>query len=70
MGDIVQFNGATSLDIEPEKVLEGGKNAGLDTVLVIGWRDKEFYIASSTGDIGAILLMLKIAERETMAGVE
>lgn len=66
MGNVVDF--PTFGEIPPDDVLSGAKEAGLDTVIVIGWRgDRHFYFSSSTGDIASQLLMLRLAERDALA---
>jgi len=59
MGDIVDFDGLTKIDIDPDKVLEGALGK-LDLGMVIGY-DKEdiLYVASSTSQIGDLILILE-----------
>ena len=55
MGDVVEFNGVTSLDIPPDRLLE--KAIGkMDRVVIIGIdKDGEKYFASSVADGGTVL---------------
>lgn len=63
MGDVVDFNGYTRLDIEPDKVLEGAKGK-LDKVVVVGVnKDGEMWFSSSTSKLETILYLLKKAEK-------
>ena len=62
MGDVVQFNGDTRLDIEPDLVLEGARG-NLQEVLVIGYENDELYVAFSSGDIGKNLLLMELAKK-------
>lgn len=50
MGDVVRANFNTTLDIEPNLILEGAHEADLADIVVIGW-DKQggFYLAASSG---------------------
>lgn len=68
---IVPFNGATTLDIDTDKVLEAAVGK-LDGVVIIGdTKDGGLYLASSTGDSGDLLIWLKLAEKyllEIMSG--
>ena len=50
MGDVIDFSGSTSGDVNVEDVLDGGKH--LAVVVVMGYtEDGEEYFASSTGDV-------------------
>lgn len=71
MGDVVALDVSTTLDITPSNILSGALNHDFDSVMVIGW-DKagKFYIASSSGDIGQLLLLLEVAKRETIAQID
>jgi len=62
MGNIIDFDGVTKLDIDPDKILEGAKG-NLDCVVTIGWdKDDCLYIASSTSKIADILFLLEKAK--------
>lgn len=63
MCDVIDFDGITSLDINPDKVLESAKEL-LDMTLVIGY-DKEdrLYVASSTSQLGELVLVLERAKQ-------
>ena len=51
MGDVVTFDAPTRLDIPVDRVLDGAKESGLSSVVVIGFReDGEFYFSSSQAD--------------------
>ena len=58
MSNVLQFNGETTNDIAPNKILEGAKDK-LDEVVVCGiGKDNKLYIASSTSDIAKVNLSL------------
>lgn len=66
MGDdkIVRFRGITKLDIDPNQVLAEAQGK-LKGVVVIGFEqdaDGTFYFASSYGDGGDVLWLLRSAE--------
>ena len=69
--NIVPFSGATTLDIDTDKVLKAAVGK-LDGVMVIGdTKDGGLYLASSTGDAGDLLIWLRLAEKyllEIMSG--
>jgi hypothetical protein len=63
---IIEFPGATFLDLEPERVLDGAKDR-LESVLVIGFdKDGQLYMAGSESDAGAMLLLLELAKARLM----
>lgn len=66
VSDIIDFDGVTKLDIDPDKVLAGAKE-NLNSVIVIGW-DKEdnLYTASSSSSIGELLYLLEVAKKELL----
>ena len=61
MGEVVQLDCETKLDIPVEGVLDGAKE--LKTVLVLGYdANDDFYIASSTGDKTLMLWLIEQAK--------
>jgi len=59
--DVLEYPGATMLDLDPDRVLEGAKGR-LEQVLVVGLdRDEQFYMAGSTPEIGDMLFILALA---------
>lgn len=67
MGDVVHLNIPTNGDIPCDRVLSGAEAANLESVLVLGWdQSGDFYIASSSGDVGKLLMLLELGERETI----
>lgn len=66
MGEVVDFDGETTLPIEPDRVLKGAVGE-VKEALVLGWdNDGVFYMASSMPDIGRILVLLEIARRQAV----
>lgn len=64
---VVPLHGFTTLDLPPERVLDGAKEANLAGVVIIGVEpDGKEYLASSWGDSAAILWHLKRAEHVLM----
>jgi hypothetical protein len=59
----------TKLDVPVEKVLGGTQEAELHEVLVLGRKeDGELYAASSTGDMGKLLLLFEEFKHRVLAG--
>ena len=59
MSNVVQFNGETRQDIDPEKVLNAARGK-LACALVLGFtEDGHLYMASSDGDLGKILVLME-----------
>ena len=60
MGNVVAFNGITSLNLNPDRVLQGALEAGLTEVVIIGFdADGEEYFATSLADGGDLLWHLE-----------
>lgn len=68
MGDVIDLDVPTTLDLDPPKVLTAAAEANLTTAMVIG-EDSEgrLYLASSTGKIGALLILLELAKRDILS---
>jgi len=67
MDNIEILDTVTRLDIPAGRVIDGAKEADLETALVIGWdEDGEFYFASSKADGGCVLWLLELAKKELM----
>lgn len=73
MGEVIQLNIDTLVDIPADDVLDGAKDACLDTVFVVGERpDGSLYIAGSSSDSAlngwlldhAKLRLLRLSEPE------
>lgn len=62
MGKVVQFTGLTTLDHEPDQVLEAALGK-LDTCVVIGYnKDGSQFFASSSSDGGMCMWLLEQAK--------
>ena len=67
---IIDFHGETTRDIEADKVLEGAIGK-LETVVLVGVDDEgQIYLASSTADRARIVLLLALAQADTLDSVE
>jgi len=65
VGEVVDFDGATLLDIPPDKILTGALEAKLASCIVIGeCANGELYAASSTGSLAEIILALELCKLE------
>lgn len=66
MGEVVDFNGITKLDLDPDRVLDSAKGK-LDSAVVIGFdKDGDLYFASSKADGGDVLWLLEKAKKELL----
>ena len=64
MGDVVHFTGATTLDIDPDPVLQGAVRK-LKQVVILGYtEDGEEYFASSIADGGTVLWMFERCKKQ------
>ena len=69
MGELVEFNGATLLDLEPHKVLGGAQDANLKYVLIIGEDAAgELYFASSESDLTTALWLIEQIKLKILSG--
>jgi len=76
MTKVIDFAGITFNRIEPNKVLSEAIGK-LDEVVVIGFTKEEhiteddngFYCASSTADVGTVLLMIEKFKQQIMEGI-
>ena len=67
MGDVINFDGPTTLDIPPDKVLEGALASKLASVIVIGETESgEIYHASSSADLAELILAAEIFKAEML----
>jgi len=65
--NIVEFDGITSLDIPPPRILAKAAGAKLESVVVIGFReDGNFYFASSGADGGDVIWLLELAKKQLL----
>ena len=69
INNVVNLRNVTYGEVPPDKVLRGALEK-LDLVMVIGYNSKccknELYIASSTGEVGELMLLLKRAEKKLL----
>jgi hypothetical protein len=69
MGNVIKLNCNTKLDIEPEIVLKHALDSNLTEVAVMGYdQDGEIFLASSTGDIGRILVLVERLKLRILSG--
>ena len=67
MGDVIEANMITKLNIPAERVLRKAQEEKLSEVVVIGWdEDGEAYFASSVADGGEVLWMLELAKKRLL----
>jgi hypothetical protein len=70
MGEVIEGNFTTTLDVPPEKVLHGALSAELDAVVVIGFKDDVLYFASSYGYSPDTLWALEMGKQALMENPE
>jgi hypothetical protein len=71
MGEVVSLGVQTSLDIPPDKVLQGALDEGMAAAVVIGWdKDDGFYFASSDASVGEVLVLLELAKKRLLVEYE
>ena len=58
MGDVINFNGVTKLDIDPQGVIDGANQADLESVVIMGYNKEGDYYFSSSIASGAEVLWL------------
>jgi hypothetical protein len=65
MGEVVDQNWPTSLDILPERVLTGALEADLETVVLVGMtKDGALYMGTSQASIAENVLLLEVAKHQ------
>jgi hypothetical protein len=69
--EIVNLNVVTTLDLNPERVLDAAKAAKLTGVVVIGWdADGIEYMKSSIADGGEVCWLIERYKYRLMSGVD
>lgn len=63
MGDVVELDVITKLDIPPERVLKGALEIELESVVIVGHTKDGEYFASSIADGPEVLWMLERAKK-------
>lgn len=67
MGDVVELQTVTSLDLPPERILNGAIAKDLESAIVIGiTKDGELYFASSIADGADTLWWMEIAKKRLL----
>ena len=62
MGDVVNLDMVTRLDLPPDRILEAAKGQ-LETVAIFGWdHDGNLYAASNKADGGDLLWLMEKAK--------
>ena len=64
--NVIEFNGITKLDLEPDRVLENTKGK-LKSFLIIGYdTDDEFYFSSTLANAGEMLWLIELAKKQLL----
>lgn len=62
--NIIIWQGVTKHDLPPERILDAAKDAGLTSVVVMGWdKDGDEYFASSLADGGNVMWLMRRCEK-------
>jgi hypothetical protein len=63
--NVIDFGGITKLPLRPERILGAAYDYAVkdefSDVIVIGWRDGEFYLAGSSPELGEALILVENA---------
>lgn len=71
MGDVINPNVETSLDIPADRILSAAIEADLETAVVVGWdQDGNMYFASSSGYGPDLLWLLEKAKASLLTADE
>lgn len=67
MGEVVTLSAPTRLDLPVDRVIDAAKEAGLQTVVILGYdRDGDEYFASSYADGGNVLWLMRRCEKKLL----
>lgn len=70
MGEVVEPNFITTLDIPVERILRKAQEAGLKTVVVMGWdASRDTYFASSISD-AETLWLIEMCKKDLLAAAD
>lgn len=69
MGDIVDFNGKTFMDIDCKKILDAVDPDEMDLVMVLGWsKEDNLYASSSSSDIAEMIYLMELFKHKLLNG--
>jgi len=64
--NIVIWHGVTRHDLPVNRILDAAKEANLESVVIMGYQDGEFYFASSLADGGDVLWLMRNCEKRLL----
>lgn len=64
--NIVIWRGVTKHDLPVERLLDAAKTAGLEGVVILGWKDGEPYFASSMADGANVMWLMRTCEKKLL----
>lgn len=68
MGDVVDLDVVTSLDLPAERILSKALAADLESVVIVGYaKDGSEYFAASMADGGTVLWLFERAKQKLLA---
>lgn len=66
MGEVVNLDNITRLDLPPERILNAALGKGLKSVVIVGWTEDDFYFASSIAAGPETLWLLALAQKKLL----
>ena len=67
MGEVVNLEQITRLDLPPERIINNAPVTELESVVLIGWKgDGDFYFASSIANGPDVLWLMELAKKKLL----
>jgi coenzyme F420-reducing hydrogenase delta subunit len=66
VSNVVNLPCVTRLDLPPERVLQAALEAGLEGVVVMGYKDGEPYFASTYADGGNVMWLMELLKAKLL----
>ena len=67
MGEVINLEQITRLDIPPERVIDNAPVEELESAVLLGWKkDGEFYFASSIANGPDVLWLMELAKKKLL----
>ena len=67
MGEVINLEQITRLDIPPERVIDNAPVEELESAVLLGWKkDGEFYFVSSIANGPDVLWLMELAKKKLL----
>ena len=67
MGEVINLEQITRLDLPPERVIDNAPVEELESAVLLGWKkDGEFYFASSIANGPDVLWLMELAKKKLL----